>query len=261
MNNFLLRMLFIGFMVLALQSCKTKSAVVNTPKIDTEVIGKNTIDNYYNNKLAFSTLYIKSDVHYDNGKQSHNVSAEIKLKKDEQILVSIRFLGITMAKALITPTSVRYYEKINSSYFEGDFSMLSQWLGTDLDFEKVQNMILGRAIDDLKKGKYKESSANQTIQLDEVSDSKLKKSFVFDAKTFLLQNQEIEQTSESRKIQIGYTNHSEYKEATIPLKLFIKALQPKGTTEINLEYNSLTFNEELTFPYSVPNDYKRIIIQ
>jgi hypothetical protein len=30
-----------------------------------------------------------------------NVTAEIKIK-DEQILVSIRFLGITMAKALIT---------------------------------------------------------------------------------------------------------------------------------------------------------------
>jgi hypothetical protein len=50
-----------------------------------------------------------------------------------------------MAKASITPTSVSYYEKIKGTYFEGDFSALSQWLGTDLDFNKIQNMLLGEA--------------------------------------------------------------------------------------------------------------------
>jgi hypothetical protein len=31
--------------------------------------------------------------------------------------------------------------------------------------------------------------------------------------------------------------------------------------EINFEYNSVSFNEELSFPYSVPNGYKRILIK
>jgi hypothetical protein len=69
-------------------------------------------------------------------------------------LVSIRFLGITMAKTLITPNKVKYYEKINGKYFEGDFTTLSRWLGTELDYQKVQNLLLGQSIDDLSKGKY-----------------------------------------------------------------------------------------------------------
>jgi hypothetical protein len=262
MNKFLVRVVLICCSCLfLLQSCKSKSAVVSNTKNDIQFNGKNTIENYYNNKVAFSTLYIKSNVRYDDGKQSQNVTAEIKIKKDEQILVSIRFLGITMAKALITPKTVGYYEKIKGTYFEGDFSTLSQWLGTDLDYDKVQNMLLGRAIDDLRIGKYTESKVDQTIQLDEVLDSKMKKSFFFDANTYLLKNQEIEQTSESRKIQIGYSNHSTYKEAIVPLTVLIHTFQAKGTTEINLEYNTVTFNEELSFPYAVPNDYKRIIIK
>jgi hypothetical protein len=28
--------------------------------------------------------------------------------------------------------------KIKGTYFEGDFSALSQWLGTDLDYSKIQ---------------------------------------------------------------------------------------------------------------------------
>jgi hypothetical protein len=61
-----------------------------------------------------------------------------------------------MAKASITPTSVSYYEKIKGTYFEGDFSALSQWLGTDLDYNKIQNMLLGSLRRFIKR-KYKES--------------------------------------------------------------------------------------------------------
>ena len=123
MNKFFVNIVFLGCLSLVLfASCKSKSVAVSTTQIDKPRNGSNTIENYYNNKQVFSTLYIKSNIQYDNGKQTQNVTAEIKIKKDEQILVSIRFLGITMAKALITPKSVSYYEKINGSYFCPSFS-------------------------------------------------------------------------------------------------------------------------------------------
>ena len=125
-------------------SCKSKAVIVaasNEPVAPANYLSaKKIIENYYTNKNEFSTLYIKSSARYADDKQTQNVTAEIRIKKDEQILVSIRFLGITMAKALITPTMVSYYEKINGNYFEGDFSSLSQWLGTDLDYNKIQNL-------------------------------------------------------------------------------------------------------------------------
>ena len=55
---------------------------------------------------------------------------------------------------MITPSKVSYYEKINNTYFEGDFSMLSNWLGTDLNLNKVQNLFLGKAIDNLTKDRW-----------------------------------------------------------------------------------------------------------
>ena len=96
-------------------SCKSKAVAVaasNEPVAESnEMSAKKIIENYYNNKNQFSTLYIKSSARYFDNKQTQNVTAEIRIKKDEQILISIRFLGITMAKALITPKSVNYYEK------------------------------------------------------------------------------------------------------------------------------------------------------
>ena len=246
---------------LVLVSCKSKTAAVEVSKNENRKSVNKIIENYYNNKNEFSTLYIKASVQYATEKQNQNVTAEIKLKKDEQILVSIRFLGITMAKASITPTKVSYYEKIKGTYYEGDFSALSQLLGTDLDFNKVQNMLLGRAIDNLKEGKYTETFADKVYRLDEEFDGNTKKSFYIDGSNFTVNKQEITQTKEERMIQVVYSNKKEFKEITLPLKLNIDSYQKKGKTEINLEYNNVTFNEELSFPYSVPNDYKRIIIK
>ena len=250
--------------VLAL-SCKSKAVAVvannETVAVSNGMSAKKIIENYNNNKNQFSTLYIKSSARYSDNKQTQNVTAEIRIKKDEQILVSIRFLGITMAKALITPKSVNYYEKINGSYFEGDFSSLSQWLGTDLDYNKIQNMLLGKAIDDLTKGKYLESILEKTYRLDAISNSNTKKSFFLNSDTFLIEKQEITQTTEARMIKVVYPDNKVYGEAIVPTSVLINTFQKKGNTEINLEYNSVSFNEELSFPYSVPNGYKRILIK
>jgi len=249
------------FISLTLVSCKSKAVVVETKPTVKIIKAKSIIENHYNNKTDFSTLYIKSKVQFQSEKQSQNVTAEIRIKKDEQILISIRFLGITMAKALITPSSVNYYEKMGGSYYEGDFSKLSQLLGTDLDFYKFQNILLGQSIDDLTQGKYKESFLDGTYRLDDVLDNSTKKSFYLDAAKFLIQKQEITQIAEGRMIQVAYSNSKDYNGMNIPFTINIDAYQKGSKTEIDLDFDTVSLNEELSFPYSVPNGYKRIIIK
>jgi opacity protein-like surface antigen len=246
---------------LTLVSCKSKAAVVDVSKKENRMSSNKIIENYYNNKNEFKTLYIKSNIKYTDSKQSQNVSAEIKIKKDEQILISIKYLGFIVAKASITPVTVSYYEKISGEYFEGDYSGLSQFLGTDLDFNKIQNLVLGRAMDDLKTGNYTQSYADGIFRLDDVLESNTKKSFYFDSNTFLIQKQEITQTKENRMMQVAYSNNKEINRINFPYNININTFQKAGKTQIDMEYNTISLNEELSFPYSVPNGYKRIIIK
>ncbi|MBF4515268.1 DUF4292 domain-containing protein [Flavobacterium sp. ANB] len=244
-------------------SCKSKAVAVqnNTPA---EVVAKKdtkAIDKHYDNKLDFKTLYIKSSARYVDEKQSQNVSAEIKIEKDKQILISVRFIGITMAKALITPTTVNYYEKINSTYYEGDFTSLSEWLGTELDYSKVQNLLVGEALDDLRKGKYTQTIVENLIRLEDQKDTNLKKSFFLDGEKYLLQKEQITQPAENIMLQISYSDNKIFDQGTLPTSIEINAIQPKGKTDINLNYNNISFNEELSFPYSVPSGYKKVIIK
>ena len=46
----------------------------------------------------------------------------------------------------------------------------------------------------------------------------------------------------------------------MPTHLDINAIQIKGKTNITIDYKTVTFNEILTFPYSVPEGYERVFI-
>jgi hypothetical protein len=243
-------------------SCKSKAVAVQNNNTETVVkIDNKTIEKHYENKLDFSTLYIKASAKYEDEKQSQNVTAEIKIKNNEQILVSVRFLGITMAKALITPTTVSYYEKIKGTYYEGDFTSLSKWLGTELDYNKVQNLLVGEALDDLRKGKYTQTIVENLIRLDDEKETNVKKTFFLEPQKYLLQKEQISQAAENIMLEIKYSDNKVFNEGTLPTSIEINAIQPKGKTDINLNYNTISFNEELSFPYSVPGGYKKIIIK
>jgi hypothetical protein len=243
-------------------SCKPKMAAVQSDGVGVvAATDKNIADKYYENKLDFHTLYIKSSAKYSSSKESQNVTAEIKIENNKQILISVRFLGITMAKALITPKAVQYYEKINSSYYEGDFRSLSEWLGTELDYSKVQNLLVGEALDDLRKSGFTQTIVENLFRLQKNNEANLTKVFYIEPEKFILQKEEIQQTKENVNLAISYGDHKVFDQGIIPSRIEISATQPKGKTDINLTYNSISFNEELSFPYSVPSGYKKVIIK
>lgn len=248
------------FAVVSLTSCKTKQAVIAEGNAGEEKAVKEIIEGHYKNAKDFKTVLIKASVDYKDKKTKQSINAEVRIKKDETILVSVRFLGITMAKAIITPTRVSYYEKINSTYFDGDYAALSRWLGTELDYEKVQNMLLGNAIYDLNKGKYSASLENGQYKLQSMDRSAISKFFLFEGANFLLKNESIKQGGqEPRSLQISYPSHREYPKAVLPSAIKIEAEQKDNVT-LNIEYNTVTFDENLTFPYEVPEGYDQIFI-
>lgn len=249
------------FAVTVLASCKSKQATVTEQEAGSSKQVKEIVEGHYKTARNFETLLIKSNARYQDKNTTQNVTAEIRIKKDEAILVSIRFLGITMAKALITPKEVSYYEKINSTYFKGNYAVLSRWLGTELDYKRVENMLVGEALDDLNKGTYKASLEDGKYKLTGKESGSIIKEYLFEGANYLLKKQHITQGGqEPRSLDVQYPSHNEYQQAILPSAIKIEAEQ-KDKVNINIEYTSVKFNEKLTFPYEVPEGFEQIFIE
>ena len=247
-----------AFLIVFLIGCKSKQSVTTAAANENTEVSK-VINGHYKNVHDFTTLNIRANAKYEDEKQSHSMNADIRIKKDEIIWINIKFLGIPMAKAMITPTKVSYYEKINNTYFEGDFSMLSNWLGTDLDFNKVQNLFLGKAIDDLTKDKWISEVVEKMFKLSLPNDSDVAKEFYFEGANYLLKKETINQASKNRNLEIRYPSFKEEKGMFLPNEINIKAEQ-KNKVTIDIEYKNTTFNEDLNYTYSVPSGYTAVEI-
>jgi len=240
-------------------SCTAKKVVVVASNASEKIAASKVIESNNAIRKEFKTLLLKADISYHDPNQEQDVTAEIKIKKDEIILVSIRFFGITMAKAIITPKEVKYYEKINGKFFEGDYTSLSRLLGTDLDFIKVQNLLIGQALDDLSTENCTLSIADGFSKLAVSKDNNQKAVFI-DSANFLIKKQEIIQLDKNRSFQLSYLNHKTFNEVILPVEIMIEALQEDKKTTISIVYNNAVFNEDLTFPYNIPDGYERINI-
>ncbi|MFY7987627.1 MAG: DUF4292 domain-containing protein [Flavobacterium sp.] len=247
-----------AFLIVFLVGCKSKQSVATAVANENTEVSK-VIKGHYKNEHDFTTLNIRANAKYEDAKQSHSMNADIRIKKDEIIWINIKFLGIPMAKAMITPLKVSYYEKINNTYFEGDFSMLSNWLGTNLDFQKVQNLFIGKAIDDLTKDKWISDVVEKMFKLSLPNNSDVSKEFYFEGANYLLKKETITQESQNRNLSIQYPSYKEEKGMFLPNAINIKAAQ-KDVITIDIEYKNTTFNENLSYPFSIPNGYTPIEI-
>ena len=86
------------------------------------------------------------------------------------------------------------------------------------------------------------------------------KTFLFEASMYLIKKQEFQEMKKNRTLIVDYPNHKLYDKISFPTALEIDAVNQGKKTEIDIQYNSIKFNDELSFPYSVPSGYDRTFI-
>jgi len=241
--------------VFLLFSCKTNKIIIGG-ELDTSLSSKAIIKAHYNNQLKFKALACKMRIDYKAGDDSQGISVSLRMEKDKAIWISAP-LGIV--KAYITPERVTFYNKLEQNYFDGDFTYLSNILGTELNFDKVQNVLLGQALFNLKDKKYIKSLTNANYQLKpKVSEALFETLFQIEPKNYKIATQQIAQPLKNRVLEITYKNYQEVENNIIPNKVEIVVLDKDDKKEIGIEFRNVEFNKPLNFPYKIPKGFKKI---
>lgn len=243
---------------LVLSSCKTKS--VATKKGATKSMSANKIiKTHYDKSFKQKTLIAKMKVKYKGKSNLPSVTASLRVEKDKTIWISLSKIGFPIGKVLITKDKVSYYEKINRTYFEGDFALLSNWLGTELDFEKVQNLILGEPIFNLKKERHLAEENENNYQLTPKKPYELFDIFYFiNNSSFKLDRQQVNQLNEEKELTVDYGNYEKIGKEMFPKKIVITAQDHNLTTTVDIECRTIQFNKSVYFPFTIPEGYKEI---
>ncbi|MDE3742254.1 DUF4292 domain-containing protein [Maribacter polysaccharolyticus] len=254
----LMRWTRISVFILILFSCKSKKLVTDGAVME-NMSAKAIIRTHYQNQIKFKTLSGRIKIGFFDGESTKSVTVSLRMEKDKTIWISAPF-GVV--KAYITPNRVSFYNKLDNEYFDGDFSYLSNLLGTELDFDKVQNLLLGQALFDLRKDKYEVSLSETDYILKPKKPMDLfKTSFMVEPDNFMMAAQQLSQPSKKRVLDITYKNYQKTNNRILPNEIFITAIDGNGKNTIDIDYRSVEFNKDLNFPYKIPNGFKKIALK
>lgn len=254
------RLTFLLAIVVLIISCKSNRVTINeSAKI---MSAKRVIKNHYINDFNKETIIARMKVKYIGKNNLPGVTASLRVKKDETIWISLSKLGFPIGKAMITKNKVSYYEKINRTYFEGDFKLLSNWLGTDLDFEKVQNLLLGQAILNLKDDKYDiDLQENNYLLKPKKANDLYVILFMINPLNFKINKQQVQESDKGKTLTIMYKDYEKIDNEIFPKNILINALDGKYSTSVDVDYRSVEFNKTVSFPFTIPKGYKEIVLK
>lgn len=246
-------LLFISFLLINCKSTKT----ISSGEANFDLSTKQVVRENAKQTPEFKTLASRVKIDIIDGDKEKGYTVNLRMQKDKHILLSST--PISVVKALITPNKISYYNKLDGTYFDGDYSYLSDLLGTELDFNKVQNLLLGEALYSLKDGTYKSSVHENNYLLEPKRQVDLLEIFyLLSPSHFKIKSQQFSQAKEHRHLQIDYLKHQEVNKQILPELL--KVIAVEGTSEIiiNLEFKNVDLNEDLNFAFKIPSGYEEI---
>ena len=95
-------------------------------------------------QLDFEYFSAKSKIKYHDLDNNFKATANIRIKKDSVIWLSLTAtLGIEALRVMITQDSIAIIDRVKKEYMRYDFEELSKKLNFKFDFQTIQAMILG----------------------------------------------------------------------------------------------------------------------
>jgi len=239
-------------------SCKSAKTIAASGEISNSITAKQLIKENAKQDAKFKTLQARIKIDYTQDLQEHGYTVNLRMEKDKTIWISAT-LGL--ARAMITPNEVSFYDKINDQYFKGDYTLLSNLLGVELNFKKVQSLLLGESLFNLKEGKYTASTNEKSYILQPKEQTAILELFLLlNPSHFKMDSQQLHQPIKNRFLQVDYLAYQDVDKEVLPKDIKIIAIENNDEVIIAMEYKSVSLNEEVRFPFKIPSGFKEIIL-
>ncbi|MCR6721937.1 MAG: DUF4292 domain-containing protein [Chitinophagaceae bacterium] len=238
----------------------THIAVIDTSieKADSSIVIGETLAKLRASNIDFTTFSAKINVDYQgaNGKK-YDVNANLRMYKDSVIWISITAIfGIEGLRAIITPDSVRILNKQDKVYTARSVSYLQEVTALPLDMRSLQDILIGNPVfldsNIVSYTRYE----NGNVSLLSIGEW-FKNLLTLNASS-RIDNSKLDDVdrNRSRTCNLSYTGYEEKKNGQVFSTRRRITVAEKSKLDIKLDFKSYEFNETLSFPFSVPKNYK-----
>jgi hypothetical protein len=231
---------------------------VNNHKEDSAIFIKENYKRIIGNRIGYITFSAKIDVDYEDAEgKKYNVNAHVRMYKDSVIWVSITgAFGFEGLRAYITSDSVKLIDKQNKNYIARSVSYLQEVTELPLVLASLQDLLIGNPVF-LDSNIISYSKSADAISMQSNGDF-FKNLLTIGETDKAIRSSKMDDLDElkNRTCYLTYDNYENRKGVNFSTKRGISVAEKKKL-DIRMNFKQYDFNETLSFPFSVPKNYKR----
>lgn len=225
---------------------------------DSMALIHNTYNDILKNKVDYKTLSAKINVNYvDADDKNYNVNANLRMYKDSAIWISITAIfGIEGLRVYITNDSVKVLDKQNKVYTGRSVSYLQEVAKLPLTLPVLQDLLVGNPVY-LDSNIVSYSKYDDRLSLLSIG-SLFRNLLTVSSANKLMERSKLDDVdiTRSRTCDLTYSDYENKNGVSFATVRKI-TIAEKKKLDIRLEFKQYEFNSELTFPFSIPKNYKR----
>ncbi|MET4082419.1 hypothetical protein ABIB40_002377 [Pedobacter sp. UYP30] len=246
-----------------LTSCGTKKAVVVAPKPKVDSIvppdtKSETLNLLKSKQLQFNTLSLKGKANLTINGEANDVTMNFRIKDKQVIWVSITAVGgvVEVARALITPDSIKIMDRLKGRYIKKPFSYIYNFTNKQVNFNTLQNILTGNAISGFLNLDANVKLANGVWTLSG-SKEDLDYKFLFNT-LYKVEETNLSDSKSGQALKVTYNNYQKLDDYLVPGTLKINTLSGAKKIIIAIDYVKVEGNSALNFPFNVPSRFELV---
>lgn len=209
-------------------------------------------------KIQYTTFTAKVNVDYRGGDGKHyDVNASVRMYKDSAIWISVNaVLGIEAMRVLVTRDSVKLLNKLNKVYTARSVEYLQDVSALPLDLRTLQELLVGNPVFlDTSLVSYSRNAG--TVSLLTLGEW-FKNLLTISEEDRTIQRSKLDDAdiTRNRTADLTYEDYENKKGMPFATKRRITVTE-KNKLDIKLDFKQYDFNEEVSFPFSVPKNYEQ----
>ncbi len=218
--------------------------------------------------IDFNYLTSSSKIRYRNDGENVSATANIRVKKDSVIWISVTpGFGIEAARGLITRDSVSFINRLDKEFSTYSFEELSNKFNFNLNYDLLQAVLLGDMPRPLTAGDQVEKQVNHflvrqqegPLTIDNFVDARLMK---VSRVAVVDETKRDDQRRGKNTLNLRYEDFKRLNDQFLPFKnvvsLDYRSQGQKRRTQIDIQHKKANIVDEvLRFPFSIPNNYAR----
>jgi len=262
---------WVTLIIVLFTSCSSQKKAYKAPLKEK---GENyLISKMQDNESHFDTFKAKALVQLSNNGKVSDLKVNFRIKKDSAIWVSISVgMGLEAARILLTHDSVLFINRLEKTFFVGNYKFINQLINAQVDFDIVQALITGNdfnwydyhdlhakvSTDHYQLESDKRRKLKKFIKKNDTIDHAIYQCMWLNPETYKIEKIKIKQIqSESKKITAEYGDFKTIDGEVFPTQYNI-TITANNDVLIDGTLIKSTINKPISFPFNIPSKYKEI---